>query len=199
MRRHDKAGTDPAAIAKTLDTVAWGVLGLVTVAGAPLLVPLNFVRQGDRLYFHSAPAGEKIDTLQTRPDATFLVVDALAQIPSHAFGSERACGATQYYQSVLLYGRVATLTDPDRKAAALDALMRKLQPEGGFRTITAADPMYQASVQGVTILEMTVDRVSAKGETGKRLTEDGRAAVVRLLAQRASDVDKRTLEAMGNR
>jgi hypothetical protein len=197
MRRHDKACTDPDAIAQVLDTVEWGVLGLATAGGTPLLVPMNFVPVDGRLYFHSAPAGEKIDTIQNGTEATFLVVNALAPIPSTAFGPDRACTATQYYQSVILYGQVAPVTDPDRKAAALDALMRKLQPEGGYRPITASDPMYQASVQGVTILEMTVDRVSAQFETGKRLTPEDREGVVKLLEARGSDVDRRTLRAMG--
>lgn len=196
MRRQEKACTDPEAIAQVLAGAEWGVLGLVAATGTPLLVPMNFVHRNGVVYFHSAPTGEKMDTLKAHGEATFLVVDALAQIPSHAFGPERACGATQYYKSVLLYGPVAQVTDPDRKAEALQAIMEKLQPEGGFRPITASDPMYQASVQGVTILAMTVARVSAKFETGKRLTEDKRTVVMDLLSKRGTEVALRTLEAM---
>ena len=198
MRRSEKEFTDQAAIAQVLDGAEWGVLGLVSPGGTPLLVPLNYVYFQERIYFHGAPAGEKMETLAVNGQATFLVVDAYAQIPSHVFDAQRACPATQYFKSVLLYGRVGIVGDLDRKAEVLQALMEKLQPEGGFRPITAADPMYHGSVKGVAILEFTVERSSAKVEVGQRLTADRRESVLRFLEKRGGEVDLRTLKAMAD-
>ena len=196
MRRKEKKWTDDAGILELLDRAEWGTLGLVSPDGRPVMVPLNFVRIEDRLYFHGAHSGEKMDTLAHNGTASFLVVEALAQIPSYAADPERACPASQYFRSVLVYGEVAVLADPDRKARALDAVMAKLQPEGGYRPITAGDPMYREAVAGVAVLEMTMARVSGKSELGQRLDADRRARVVAILGQRG---DRRTLEAMGER
>jgi nitroimidazol reductase NimA-like FMN-containing flavoprotein (pyridoxamine 5'-phosphate oxidase superfamily) len=198
MRRHEREVNDPKAIAQVLDAAEWGTLGLVSKEGRPLLVPLNFLHLEGRIYFHGAPAGEKMALLKTTGDATFLVVDAYSQIPSYAFDPERACPATQFFKSVLLYGRIAEVEDPHRKAEVLDALMRKLQPEGGYQPITAEDPMYRASVSGVAVLELTVDRVSAKYNLGQRLSPEQRSSVTGILEQRGCPVDHRTLGAMGD-
>jgi len=198
MQRSEKEFTDQAAIDQVLDGAEWGVLGLVSPQGSPVLVPLNYVRFQGRVYFHGAPAGEKMETLKANGQATFLVVDAYAQIPSYVFDPQRACPATQYFKSVLLYGRVDILEDLDRKAQVLQALMEKLQPEGGFKPITASDPMYHGSVKGVAILEFTVERTSAKVEVGQRLTAERRASVAAFLEKRGGEVDLRTLKVMGD-
>jgi len=197
MRRHDKEATDPAVIAQVLDAAEWGTLGLVSPDGRPLLVPLNFVHLDGRVYFHGAASGEKMAVLRDRGDATFLVVDAYAQIPSYAFDPDRACPATQYFRSVLLYGRITELADPDRKAEVLEALMKKLQPQGGYVPITAGDPLYRDSVAKVAVLELSVDRASAKVDLVQRLAEEKRASVAQVLEQRGCPVDHRTLRAMG--
>ena len=113
MRRQDKEVTEPEAIAQVLDTAEWGTLGLVAADGHPVLVPLNFLHLDGRIYFHGSPAGEKMDCLAHSGAATFLVVDAYAQVPSYAFDPVRACPATQYFKSVLLYGQIGRVTEGD--------------------------------------------------------------------------------------
>jgi len=196
VRRQEKELKDPAAAAQVLDAAEWGVLGLAPEAGAPVLVPLNFVHLDGRVYFHGAQGGTKMDALRRCGAATFLVVDAYAQIPSYAFDPERACPATQYFTSVLLEGAVGEVTDLDRKAEVLDALMRKLQPEGGYRPITAGDPMYKASVGAVAILEFVPARCSVKSDVGQRLTPARRDSVRAILARRGDAAALRTLRAM---
>lgn len=197
MRRQEKELKDPEAVAQVLDGAEWGVLGLVSAEGAPLLVPLNFVRLEGNVYFHGAHAGEKMEALRHQDRATFLVVDAYSQIPSYVFDPERACPASQYFLSVLLHGTLREVEAPARKAEVLEALMRKLQPEGGYRPITAEDPMYAGSVGAVAVLELTVERSSAKCEVGQRLTPAKRESVRALLEKRGGPADLRTLEAMG--
>ena len=197
MRRKDKETTDPALVAQVLDAVEYGVLGLVSPLGRAVLVPLNFVPLDGHLYFHGATAGEKMEILAQNPEATFLVVDACAQIPSYAFDPVRACPASQYYRSVIFYGRVGQVEDPDRKARVLEAIMAKVQPEGGYRPITAGDPLYTESVKHVAILEFRVERSTAKVALGQNLSAEKREAVVELLSRRGGPADARTLAAMG--
>ena len=196
MRRHEREVTDQALIAQVLDAAEWGTLGLVSKEGRPVLVPLNFLHLDGRIYFHGAPTGQKMALLETAGEATFLVVDAYSQVPSYAFHPEQACPATQFFKSVLVSGRIVRVADPQRKAQVLDALMRKLQPEGGYRPITAEDPLYRASVEAVAVLELSADRVSAKFNLGQHLPAEKRASVTSTLEGRGCPVDHRTLGAM---
>ena len=196
MRRRDKEISEPAFLADVLDRAEWGTLGLVTPQGHPLLVPVNFVHHQGRLYFHGSPVGEKMTVIKDGAEATFLVVEAYALIPSYAFDPVLACPASQFYRSVLAYGRVAPVADPERKAEALAALMRKLQPEGGYEPISAVGPTYQASLKGVAVLEMTVRRWSGKAGLGQNLKPEVREQVKAFLERRGAPGDARTLEAM---
>jgi uncharacterized protein len=196
MRRHDKEATDPAALEAVLQQAEWGTLGLQGTAGRPMLVPLNFLFFEGRIYFHGAPAGEKMERLAAGADATFLVVDPYALIPSYAFDPVRACPASQYFKSVLAYGRVEPIHDPERKAVVLEALMRKLQPEGGYEPIRADSPAYKASLQGVAVLEFTIAGMTGKFGLGQNLKPEVRENVEAFLEQRGCPLDQRTLEAM---
>lgn len=196
MRRKDKEATDPTAIEAVLRAAEWGTLGLAGPEGSPRLVPLNFVYHDGRIYFHGAHTGEKMQLLGAGGPATFLVVDAYAQVPSYAFDPVRACPASQYFKSVIAYGRVAPVEDVERKAEVLEALMRKLQPEGGYEPITASSPTYQASLRGVAVLEFTIEHLSAKFGLGQNLKPEVREGAERFLEQRGCPMDLRTLEAM---
>lgn len=195
MRRKDKEVKDDEALHAVLDGADWGTLGLVTPEGHPRLVPLNFVRHQGRIYFHGSPTGEKMELLKAGGEAVFLVVDAYAQIPSYAFDPVSACPASQFFKSVMVHGRIAQVEDPGRKAEVLEALMRKLQPEGGYATITADGPTYHG-LTNVAVLELTVDRMSGKFGLGQNLKPEHRASVVDLLERRGRPGDQRTLEAM---
>ena len=197
MRRQEKEIKNRAAIDQVLEAGEWGVLGLVSPEGKALLVPLNYVYFEGRIYFHGAHDGEKMDAIRANGEATFLVVEAYAQIPSYAFDPERACKATQFYRSVMAYGRVGLVEDLDRKARVLQATMERLQPEGGYRAIAASDPLYAAAVKEVAILELTVARVSGKQEVGQRLTPSARASATESLLKRGGPGDLRAAAALG--
>jgi uncharacterized protein len=196
LRRQDKEITDTAALEEALDAADWGTLGLVSEDGRAVLVPLNFVRHEGRLYFHGALAGQKMEILRQRGEATFLVVDAFAQIPSYASDPRKACPATQFYKSVIAYGQVRILDEPALKAEALGVLMGKLQPDGGYQPIDAEGPLYRASISSVAVMEMTVERMTGKFAFGQMFSAERWASVTNLLETRGGPQDRRTLEAM---
>jgi hypothetical protein len=179
-----------------LERADWGTLGLVSDQGTPVLVPLNFVFHEGRICFHGAKAGEKFGLIQASPQASFLVVEAYAQIPSYAFDPVHACPATQYFKSVLVKGRVEEVRDPAGKAAVLEAMMRKLQPEGGYEPIRADSPAYQASVRGVGVFVMTCGEVTGKVKLGQKLGSEARAKVEAALETRGCPMDPETVALM---
>src|SRR5688572_23637562 len=115
--------------------------------GTPVLRTLHPIVVGDRVCFHSAPKGEKTG-LVGRP-AVLCAEETVATVPSTFFDPEKACPATTYYRSVQVHGVIEEVLDPEAKARVLQALMQKLQPEGGYVPITHADPRYRPSVNGL--------------------------------------------------
>jgi nitroimidazol reductase NimA-like FMN-containing flavoprotein (pyridoxamine 5'-phosphate oxidase superfamily) len=198
MRKKEKEVKDPQAIEAVLDGARWGTLGLKTPDGHPLLVPLSFVRNQGRIYFHSAPAGEKLAAVKNSPEASFLVVEPLAKIPSFIFDPSDAGAGLLFFKSVLLYGRIGLVADLARKAEVLQALVEKYQPEGRFEPITPASPTYKPMVKGLAILEMTVERSSGKFSLGQGLEPGARGSVMKFLEERGGPDDRRTLEALAS-
>jgi nitroimidazol reductase NimA-like FMN-containing flavoprotein (pyridoxamine 5'-phosphate oxidase superfamily) len=198
MRKKEKEVKDPEAIRAVLDGAMWGTLGLVAPDGHCLMVPISFVQHQDRIYFHSAPAGEKLQAIKAHPEVSFLVVDPLAKIPSFVLDPADANAGFLFFRSVILHGRIGFVTDLARKAEILAALMKKYQPEGHYEPVTVANPTYKSVVKGVAVLEMTVERTSAKFSLGQKLKPEEKAAIMQFLGERGRDNDQRTLEAMAS-
>ena len=74
MRRKNQALSREEAAA-VLDRALSGVLALSGDDGYPYAVPISYVYDGGKLYFHCAKSGHKLDALQRNPKASFCVVD----------------------------------------------------------------------------------------------------------------------------
>jgi uncharacterized protein len=198
MRKKEKEVKDPAATGAVLDQAQWGTLGLLTPDGHPLLVPISFVHEQGCIYFHSTPVGEKMESIRANPEATFLVADLLAKIPSFVFDPMDANAGFTFFKSVILHGRISLVMNLARKAEILEALVNKYQPEGRCEPITVDSPTYKAAVKGLAILEMKVERTSGKFSLGQSLKPEGRAMIRQFLEERGRPDDQRTLEAMAS-
>ena len=74
MRRADRAIPREDALA-VIDRCAYGTLSLIATDGTPYAVALNVVRDGEKLFFHSAMAGLKVDSLHENPQVCLLFVE----------------------------------------------------------------------------------------------------------------------------
>lgn len=192
MRREKLEITDINETKKVLDAAEWGVLG-IHGSEYPALVPLNFVSLDKVVYFHGALAGEKFNLAKENPLVSFVVVEAYSQLPSYFFDEKAACPATQLYKSVILRGKLR-LVDCDReKAAALQALMEKLQPEGGHEPITAESSLYQNKLKGVAVIAMDLHSHSTKFKLGQDRNDEWRDSVEKQLGMRGCPIDHSTI------
>ena len=66
MRRADKEIVDRDELHRILDEAMVMRLGVLD-GGRPYVVPLNFAREGDDLWFHAAKTGRKLDCLRAAP------------------------------------------------------------------------------------------------------------------------------------
>lgn len=187
-------GCGKAEIDRLLAEEGHGFLGITTPDGWPSVVPVNFVHLDGRIYFHGASEGEKMASLDADPRVTFTVVRDLSVVPSYYRDSRFACPATQYYQSVMIRGRARFVETAEEKARALQALMEKLQPEGGYEPITAAAPNYLKSLRMTAVTAIEIERITGKFKLGQNLPRRLRTSVADRLEQRGCPIDGATAE-----
>ena len=153
LRRGDKAITEVAVLYRILDEAS--VLRLAMVdEGRPYVVPLNFAREGDTLWMHSAGAGRKLECLRREPrvcvevDHFFAIVEGSDRDPCN--------GWTTRFESVIGFGMAEIVEGDQEKIRGLLAIMRKFSGRGEW---TFSDDM---------LGKTAVLRVSLESLTGKR-------------------------------
>ena len=125
-----------------------GFLSVVGDGGYPYTVPINFVFEDGRLYFHCAKEGHKLDALRACDKACFTVLDE----------PEKEPGDWWYHvRSVICLGRARALADEAERLVRLRSLARKYFPEGYDieSDITRNGPHAE-------ILEFTIEHISGK-------------------------------------
>ena len=130
------------------DASLYGVLSMVDPQGGAYGVPLNFWREENRLYFHSARTGRKIDCLRANPHVSICFVREARVIPQ---------AMTTKYASAIVTGTARELTDTEEKRRAAVALCRRYQvPEERIAK------GFQGCLPAVSIWEITLDSASGK-------------------------------------
>ena len=100
----------------------------------PYVVPVNFVFDSGKVYFHSAPHGRKLDHIVANPNVCFQVDDEATVLPGR-----RACDFTAHYFSAIVFGAAEVVADADERLAAMRALMAKYDPRGEAPVLTRED------------------------------------------------------------
>ena len=101
---------------KILREGEFGVLALTGDDGYNYAVPLNYALENNKIYFHSAPVGHKIDAVKNNDKVSFCVVD------KHDVIAEEF---TTYFTSVIAFGKIRIAEDTAEKIHALELLADK--------------------------------------------------------------------------
>lgn len=118
MFREMRRGKQLLSIEDTLavmDRCTNGVLACIGDDDYPYAVPLSYVYFNDKIYFHSAKSGHKIDAIGTSSKVSFSVIDE-DTIVSEEY--------TTYFRSVIAFGK-ARIVEGDEKRDAFMALVKK--------------------------------------------------------------------------
>ena len=159
MRRSDRAQSLEFAQA-LIDRCTYGVVAISTGEDTPYCLPLSLVRVDNRLYFHCAKQGRKLDLLRRNPKVcvTFVGTSEPAYVESNNT-------FTDYFQSAMVTGTASEVLEDDEKIEALRALCTKVTPEGMSSDNFERAVNGSLAVTGVWRIEM--EEVTAKAKLHK--------------------------------
>ena len=154
-RAAERAAYDAESVHAVLDDALVAHVGTVR-DGAPVVIPMFFVRDGDSILLHGAPATGVIRRgAGTQVCATVTLVDGLVLARS-------AFHHSLNYRSVVIIGEAEPVTDPDAKAAALERIVEAMVPgrQRDLRPTTAKE------AAGTGVLRLSLARSSVKARSG---------------------------------
>lgn len=149
MRRSDKALTNEEML-DILNTAEYGILSTVGADGYPYGVPVNFVYIDNKIYFHAAVTGHKLDNITFHDKVSFTVVKDVELIPDD-FNTK--------YKSVIAFGKVKELPI-DKKNEIYVAILKKFSKnfmEAGMKYIEEAG-------EKARVYEIDIEHMTAKGK-----------------------------------
>lgn len=127
-----------------------GVLAVSGDDGYPYAVPLSYVYEDGKLYFHCAREGHKLDAIRACDKASFCVIDKDEIVPDKF---------TTYFRSVIAFGKVRVIEDSSEKRASLASLARRYCAE-------VPQEMHEkeinSSFERLHMLEMTIEHMTGK-------------------------------------
>ena len=132
-----------------LKTCTSGVLGVNGDDGYPYTVPVSYVFKDNKLYFHCAKEGHKIDSIKRNNKVTFCIIEK-DEVIQKTF--------TTHFRSVSIFGRARILTDDKEKRYALESLVEKYSPdyiENGKREI-------ESGWKAVCLVEVKIEHMTGK-------------------------------------
>jgi uncharacterized protein len=147
--RRQKQLLSKEATEEILDRGLSGVLAVSGDDGYPYAVPLSYVYHDNKIYFHSANTGHKLDGIQRNPKVSFCVIDKDQIVPEKR---------TTYFRSAIVFGQAGVVTDDATKHHALELLVQKYSAD--YQADGAAEISQQW--KAVTVVEILVEHMTGK-------------------------------------
>ena len=154
MRKSNQEIIDPVEIEEILKNGRVCRLAMCK-NNSPYIVPLNYGYDNGYLYFHCAEEGLKIEILKENPHVCFEIETDL-----HLKSNDEPCTWSQYYKSIIGFGRAHFLKYREEKLKALLILMNHYRAQDW--------KIPDVKIDGVTIIEVKIDSI-----TGKKKGIDG--------------------------
>lgn len=118
MRRSKQALSNEKCI-EILNKNTSGVLALCGNQMEPYALPISYVYENHKIYFHCAKSGYKLDLIQENNQVSFCVIDQDVIVPEKY---------TTYFCSVIVSGNMRVIKDDDKKRYVIETLASKYSP-----------------------------------------------------------------------
>ena len=197
MRRKELAVDGPEFFAEIARDCRVGHLALAIPGVGPRSIAVDFAAIGQDIFFHGALSGEKYAAICDGPPVGFTLVKELSFIPSHWLAPRHACPATHLFKSVEIRGQCRVVVDVAEKAGALQALMEKYQPEGGFASLDPELDLYRRSIAKVGVFRVVTATWTGKAKLAQNETEAVRRKIIDRLRERGEALDLITATEIG--
>ncbi len=136
-------------VKEILNSASYGTLAVIGDGGYPYVVPLNFVYYNDKIYFHCAKSGHKIDAISENNKVSFCIVNEEKVIPEKY---------TTYYKSVIAFGNAKEVVDDKLKREAVTALAKKYVPFSDDEIKKEVDAFFKS----LCVVEISLDYITGK-------------------------------------
>ena len=149
MRRSEKA-IDIAEAEELLRSKDFGVLSVCGEDGYPYGVPVNYVYDEGKIYFHSTSAeSHKIDAIKKNEKVSFTIVTEHELVPEKL---------DTMYTSVIVFGRARVINSKEETKEALRILLAGLSPS----LVGNTEKIYKSSEGKFVMAEISVEHISGK-------------------------------------
>jgi nitroimidazol reductase NimA-like FMN-containing flavoprotein (pyridoxamine 5'-phosphate oxidase superfamily) len=170
-----------------------GRISSIDKNGFPQIIPMNFVYADNAVYMHSHPRGEKLENVTKNPKVGFEVDFSLEFLPSYFTSPTDASQADTLYISVVIKGKASLVSDPKEKTLALNELMKKYQPEGGYEKLTHDMKV----IEEVAIIKVVPITMRGKYKIGQHWDKKTRLEIAKKILERNSPTAQNTVKMMG--
>ncbi len=127
-----------------------GVLALDGDDGYPYALPISHMYDGEKIYFHCANEGHKIDAIKRNEKASFCVVFSDDVVPERY---------TTHYRSVIVFGKIRVIEDENEKRKAVTKLALKFAPNDDEKN---REHYIEKDFDRLTMLEMEIEHLTGK-------------------------------------
>lgn len=148
MRRNRQLLPEEESIA-ILENGTSGVLALSGDSGYPYAVPISYVYNDGRLYFHSALNGHKIDAIRRNELASFCVIAQDIVVPAEF---------TTRFRSVIAFGRIRIIDEPVEKRRTAELLAAKYDPDN----LGNLDREMEKGFDRMCMIELEIEHLTGK-------------------------------------
>ncbi|ATW23502.1 pyridoxamine 5'-phosphate oxidase family protein [Candidatus Formimonas warabiya] len=149
MRRKKQVLT----LEESIQVMNRGTSGVLAVSGDdnyPYAVPLSYVYHDNKIFFHCAKTGHKLDAIARNEKVSFCVIDKDQVVPDEY---------TSYFRSVIVFGKARILEDEAEKRRALEILVERYSPNHEeSRRLQAIEKEFSI----VCMIELTIEYMSGK-------------------------------------
>jgi hypothetical protein len=180
-------------VIELLSSQQTGRISSIDENGFPQIIPMNFVFINDAVYMHSHIRGEKLDNIRRNQKVGFEVDKSLEFLPSYFSDPTDASLADTLYISVVMKGNASIVLDKEEKTIALNGLMEKYQPEGGYEPIKPDMDV----LKGVEVIKIVPESLRGKYKIGQNMDMKSRIDLAKQILERNSPTAKETLDIMG--
>ena len=180
-------------IIEFLSSESTGRIASIDTNGFPQIIPMNFVFIDGMIYMHSHIRGEKLENIKRNDKVGFEVDRSLEFLPSYFFDPNDASLADTLYISVVMKGTCVIVENKEEKVLALNGLMKKYQPEGGYEPMNPEMDV----LNEVAVIKIIPDTMRGKYKIGQNLKHDEKLQLAENIFKRNSKTARNTLEIMG--